>query len=228
MIPHQNDVPAAGESLPSTKVTTTEFPVTSNQLSYPEASASVVELHHQSQDTSPIELNHQSQAASFVELHHPAEVTSSGELHRPADEDTIYLTPKRRKIEQQEWKQNKRKELRQKGLPYISKRGKEISARQLKLPCSCMVMSTKCRELTNEDREATFAYLWTLTDDAKRAFINGLINHIPVKRRRVSVDVPNRFWTLEYNLKQISGETRPVCKKFFLNSTGLTNWFIQS
>lgn len=144
------------------------------------------------------------------------------------DEKSEHNISKRQKLGPTEWNQNKTKAPHETGQSCISQNGMKTPVRQMAPPCSCKSKSTNCGALTTEDRTAIFNLVGSLDCGAKRSFVSGLVQKIPVKRRRVRNGDPRRLWIFRFSLMKVSGHVIPVCKKMFFNTTALTWWFVRT
>ena len=143
----------------------------------------------------------------------------------PSIDPEVVNCPRKRKGPEN-WAQNKRKLLREAGEEYFSF-GKKRSAKAMGPRCGCTDKGVDCSNVTDEDRDEIFRYIWSLTWEGKRAFVQGLVEKEEVKRRRptASGNQSVRLHTLKYSLKSGSSRKR-VCKTMFINTTALTQWFV--
>ena len=88
-------------------------------------------------------------------------------------------------------------------------------------------------DVSDDDREKIFKYVWSLTWEQKRNFVTSLIEKDDVARRTVSRASESEvgvFWkqnTFSYFLKAAGGQRRKICRNFFLSTTGLRRWCVR-
>lgn len=144
---------------------------------------------------------------------------------------------KRRRADESKWKKVVNKEKRAKGEAYVGRKyqtgtGKfELVEKQAKIlgqRCGCKTSWTKCEDVSDTKREEIHREVWSFSWPQKQTMVKNLIHRIDVGRHRVAQsDASNRQNTLRYNLNIGSGLV-PVCKKMFLNTTGLTQHFVRA
>lgn len=127
-----------------------------------------------------------------------------------------------------EWKQNKRKILRNAGCAYVTLKTKvQKDARKIKPPCSerCKL---KCQEkLTEQDREAFFQDFWGLKDiNRQRDFISRHMTPIQRKYRYTTTQKGRQLNNAFYFTKM--GQQIRICKTFFMNTLDINNRVIQT
>ncbi|CAH0399478.1 unnamed protein product [Chilo suppressalis] len=129
-----------------------------------------------------------------------------------------------------EWKDNKRKILRNLGKAYKSRDGTFRCGKSLGPICH-----TKCRlqcltKISNEEGIMIFNRFWDLGNRERQwAFIANLV--VKQKKRRVFTDTHSRRnFTLIYRLTKIEAENQEidlsVCKKMFLNTFSISEQFV--
>lgn len=104
----------------------------------------------------------------------------------------------------------------------------ERKARELGPTCtaeSCKKSNSFfCNTFSNEERQMLFKKFWgMLTWDMRKTYVGGLVDYIPSKRRK---EDSRRKGTLVYHLKK-GTERKRVCKKMFLSTLGLGEWFVR-
>ena len=158
----------------------------------------------------------------------------------PPETDTgdCYQTPKKRskKAKPESWKQNMRKSQREKGEAYeitkslggtnhkVVKKGRSLKAR-----CTCKkTESRQCSDITEEERNTIFNKVWkNMHWDERKIFVKGLVDAVPIQRKRTATESSRRVTTFRYHLKQ-DGVRKQICKKMFLATTGLGSWSVQN
>lgn len=144
-----------------------------------------------------------------------------------ADEDTLTGNATcENSCEGREWKNLKRKRLREMGKSFECN-GKERDSKVLKEPCACKSAKMHCSDFSLSDRQSIFDHIWSLTWKEKAAYINGLVDKHQPDRRRVSSENPRKTSTLRYHLKK-DGTNLQVCRVMFLNTTALGDWFVRN
>lgn len=118
-----------------------------------------------------------------------------------------------------EWACNVQKRKFSGGEEYISKKGKVVSARIMKPPCSCRM---KCFEkLLESNRQDIFKSYWSQDKglDTKRQFIFSCVEMYPTSRSRKRDNGSNKSKqnTLNYYFT-VNGQRIKICKLMFLNT----------
>lgn len=81
----------------------------------------------------------------------------------------------------------------------------------------------RCGDICGAEREQIFQNFWEqMTWEKKRSYVRGLVDVVPVQRRRGSED-SRRSCTMFFFLK-VSGQRRKVCKHMFLSTIGIGEW----
>lgn len=130
--------------------------------------------------------------------------------------------PKKRPRNPEKWKQNIAKSLRNTGKSYISqsKSKRELPARSMKEPCTCLM---KCSEKIDETcRKEIFNSFWQLGSiELQRMFIKSCMMEIQPKYKYTNAEKPrapnNAFFF------SIGGSKIRVCKKYFINTLDITD-----
>ncbi|XP_045500057.1 serine-repeat antigen protein 5-like [Colias croceus] len=151
-------------------------------------------------------------------------------IHSPITNDAViqenFNTRKRRRVEAQ-WKQNVTKILRNSGLPYQTKSGRNISKKQMKAGCGegCRL---KCSSfLSDEIRIQIFDSYWALKDlEKQRQFIHKHIQQIEIKFRSTKAQKYRKtnyafYFEVESSLKR-------VCKTMFKNTLDINDRTIRT
>ena len=149
--------------------------------------------------------------------------------HVTPHKDARFQSPKRsdlkrkRKCTPEIWKRNVRKRNRDAGLEYVSQKGKNISARQVKA-VNCSKCRYKCSEkLTDESREQIFNAYWALQDYTRqRDFICQHVTSSQPKRSSGHKSV-----SYSYFLPSEGGNVR-VCRSFFINTLNIGKKTVQN
>ncbi|CAJ1062983.1 uncharacterized protein LOC122881504 isoform X1 [Xyrichtys novacula] len=133
------------------------------------------------------------------------------------------------------WKQNRMKQLRMEGKPYISKRKKDgatVTKAQRTIGPRCT--SSACRKASNrfcadfseEARKQLFTSFWQCMNwSQRRIYVAGLVNCDPVERTRAPWTKSRRSVSMRYHLIS-EGDRRQVCKKMFLSTLGVGEWSV--
>ncbi|XP_005098560.1 uncharacterized protein LOC101856023 isoform X2 [Aplysia californica] len=142
------------------------------------------------------------------------------------DKNEHSQTPGKRERKEEQWKCNKRKRLREMGLPYMTQRGVERPKREMKPRCFCKSKYLKCGDVTEEDRMALFKEVWDLDWKEKKTLVKGLID----RKRKLKQYTPNpnslREFTFRYYLRQGDDKVE-VCRLMFCNTMDLGSRFIR-
>ncbi|XP_029928354.1 uncharacterized protein LOC115373878 [Myripristis murdjan] len=133
------------------------------------------------------------------------------------------------------WKQNRQKQLRMEGKPYISKRKKDGATvtkdkRSMGPRCSsnaCKRASNRfCADISEETRQSLFEGFWQRMNWSQRkVYVAGLVDRDPVERTRAPWTQSRRSVSLRYHLL-VDGERKQVCKKMFLSTLGIGEWSV--
>ncbi|KAL4720099.1 hypothetical protein ACJJTC_015452 [Scirpophaga incertulas] len=164
---------------------------------------------------STVDLDFNSPISSFA-IPTPSSAVSSS-VGSPSD------CPKRRpgKIRTRnysEWKDLKRKALKNSGKAFINKKGQIVPGKKIKEPCNC---PKKCfQKLEQNCREHIFNCFWDIGRHEKQwEFILKYTRcHKP---KRIKAEGPNRTQTRVYSLPINKTETVHVCRKMFLNTLSI-------
>nr|XP_020465340.1 uncharacterized protein LOC109965575 isoform X2 [Monopterus albus] len=133
------------------------------------------------------------------------------------------------------WKQNRQKQLRMEGKPYISKRKKDgvtIIKGQRTMGQRCASSACKrasnrfCADFSEETRSDLFASFWQCMNWAERKiYVAGLVDCDLVERTRAPWTQSRRSVSMRYHLIA-SGERKQVCKRMFLSTLGIGEWSV--
>lgn len=124
-----------------------------------------------------------------------------------------------------EWKDLKRKALKNSGKAFLNKKGETVSGKTIKEPCNC---PKKCFEKLEEScREHIFNCYWYIGSHEKQwEFILKYTQcHKP---KRIKSEGPNRTQTRVYSLPINKYETVRVCRKMFLNTLSISEKTIRT
>ncbi|KAM4601049.1 uncharacterized protein ACJ7VT_020896 [Polymixia lowei] len=133
------------------------------------------------------------------------------------------------------WKQNKQKQLRMEGKPYISKRKKDgatVTKEQREMGPRCTSNACKrasnrfCADINEETRKELFEGFWQCMNWSQRKlYVAGLVDRDPVERTRAPWTQSRRSVSLRYHLL-VDGDRKQVCKKMFLSTLGIGEWSV--
>ncbi|KAJ4448821.1 hypothetical protein ANN_00212 [Periplaneta americana] len=133
------------------------------------------------------------------------------------------------------------KEKRMRGQDYAGIRKDEFGRKKLIVPRQRRIMKSRCMckhsfvngkrncsEVTEEQRKLMFDHFWNeMSWSDRKMFIKGLVDYLPVKRRRNQSESSHRSNTLHYNFV-IEGQRKSVCKVMFLNTLCLGEWSVRN
>lgn len=123
-------------------------------------------------------------------------------------------------------KRKSRKQLKEKGLSYMTISGNVKEARKLQEnPCKEGKCSRKCYEITEERRKCIFDYFWALNDVKKRDWIVQCSRPISVKRQKTKNAFSRRSISYEYFINEDEGR-RQVCQQFILKTLDISQTYI--
>ncbi|XP_068426206.1 uncharacterized protein [Clinocottus analis] len=133
------------------------------------------------------------------------------------------------------WKQNRQKQLRMEGKPYISKCKKDgttITKGQRTMGSRCTSSACKrasnrfCGDFSEETRIELFTGFWQCMNWAQRkTHVSGLVDCDPVERTRAPWTQSRRSVSMRYHL-MAGGHRKQVCKKMFLSTLGIGEWSV--
>lgn len=138
-----------------------------------------------------------------------------------APSDDLKKTKKKKRLN----KGKQRKTLRNTGKKYVTKKGVEIRAREMRAnPCVQKNCKHGCGTITDERRQNIFDHFWTLDTDRRRDWLVSNSKQECVKRKRTK-DVSRRNATFKYFINEGEGR-RQVCLTFILNTLDITQKFL--
>ncbi|XP_034553904.1 uncharacterized protein LOC117822999 isoform X2 [Notolabrus celidotus] len=133
------------------------------------------------------------------------------------------------------WKQNRQKQLRMEGKPYISKRkrdGATVTKAQRTIGSGCASSACRrasnrfCADFSEEARNQLFNSFWQCMNWSQRkTHVAGLVDCDPVERTRAPWTKSRRSVSMRYHL-MADGDRRQVCKKMFLSTLGIGEWSV--
>ncbi|XP_056237867.1 uncharacterized protein LOC130172917 isoform X2 [Seriola aureovittata] len=133
------------------------------------------------------------------------------------------------------WKQNRQKQLRMEGKPYISKRKKDgttVTKAQRTIGPRCTSSACKrasnrfCADFNEEARHDLFTTFWQCMNWSQRKiYVAGLVDCDPVERTRAPWTQSRRSVSMRYHLIA-DGDRKQVCKKMFLSTLGVGEWSV--
>jgi len=132
-----------------------------------------------------------------------------------------YRSPARRKLFRKkspkvtEWKRNKRKNQKSKGLSYVSCNGKMVSSKKME-PVDCTKCRSKCSTKISEDeRQELFDTYWNMGDyDKQRSFLCQNTTQRDTKSGKKKM----KFTSFHFTVKE---NTFRVCRNFFLKTLNI-------
>ncbi|KAJ8914399.1 hypothetical protein NQ315_017493 [Exocentrus adspersus] len=137
--------------------------------------------------------------------------TESDNGERDSCETTEKRRTRKRLRNENEWRRNKIKRLRNSGKMYKNWKNNLVSARKMRGPCTCIL---KCStKFTEENRKIVFDQYWGLGNiDRQRDFISKHVKFLPKSRCRLRADKneeiavnSRRNYTYIYNLPHLNG-----------------------
>ncbi|XP_067456786.1 uncharacterized protein [Thunnus thynnus] len=133
------------------------------------------------------------------------------------------------------WKQNRQKQLRMEGKPYISKRKKDgatITKAQRAMGPRCTSSACKkasnrfCADFSEDSRNKLFTSFWQCMNwPQRKVYVAGLVDCDPVERTRAPWTQSRRSVSMRYHLIG-DGDRKQVCKKMFLSTLGIGEWSV--
>ncbi|XP_049317002.1 uncharacterized protein LOC125779776 [Bactrocera dorsalis] len=176
------------------------------------------------EDTNHILFHSVDDPGSIEDNEAAADVEGRPSTHESGEaEENAEGRPKRaRKSLRKEWKREERKRKRNSGDSYVTRKRKPIQEKQFSnLDCKC---TKKCfNKITEEQRNKIFEAFWKIgTFSAQNAFIRGLLKPILPVRRRPTTAEKNRTSSNRFS-HNVAGETKRVCKRYFLETLKISN-----
>nr|XP_046256744.1 uncharacterized protein LOC124065407 isoform X2 [Scatophagus argus] len=133
------------------------------------------------------------------------------------------------------WKQNRQKQLRMEGKPYISKRKKDgmtITKAQRAVGPRCTSSACKkasnrfCADFSEDARNKLFTSFWQCMNwPQRKIYVAELVDCDPVERTRAPWTQSRRTVSMRYHLIA-DGDRKQVCKKMFLSTLGIGEWSV--
>ena len=153
-----------------------------------------------------------------------AQVNNGQEL----DAEKTVNRSRKRKRQEQNWKNNIRKRLRQSGREYTDVRGNTVRKREIRNKKDC---AGKCRfkcivNVSAKERKNIFDKFWSYSDSGKNAFYAKHIEKMEKKRTLTKSLKSRRAFTYEYFFYVSSTKMR-VCKSFFLSTLDISGSRLQ-
>lgn len=152
----------------------------------------------------------------------------SSAVNSPVDSPSDCTKRRRGKIRTKkytEWKDLKRKALKNSGQVFINKKGQTISGKIMKEPCN---RPKKCfQKLEESCRQHVFNCFWDIGSHEKQwEFILKFTScHKP---KRIKAEGPNRTQTRVYSLPSSKTDKVIVCRKMFLNTLSISEKTIRT
>uniref|UniRef100_A0A6P7GQ38 Uncharacterized protein LOC114345401 n=1 Tax=Diabrotica virgifera virgifera TaxID=50390 RepID=A0A6P7GQ38_DIAVI len=131
--------------------------------------------------------------------------------------------PKKRKRNENEWKKNIRKHLRNRGEEYTSVKGKTVNAKSYRFfICKC---NFNCENnFTDKTRRDIHSRFYNLKNwELQTLFIQSAIKVCPVGRKRTEKEISRRACTRKYFLKDSENHEKEVCKNVFKHTLRLSD-----
>ncbi|XP_070823274.1 uncharacterized protein [Chaetodon trifascialis] len=133
------------------------------------------------------------------------------------------------------WKQNRQKQLRMEGKPYVSKRKKDgttVTKAQRTIGPRCTSSACKrasnrfCADFSEDTRSELFTSFWQCMNWTQRKmYVARLVDCDPVERTRAPWTQSRRSVSMRYHLIA-DGDRKQVCKKMFLSTLGIGEWSV--
>ncbi|KAK3908779.1 hypothetical protein KUF71_003421 [Frankliniella fusca] len=142
---------------------------------------------------------------------------------RKSRERTISSSPvRKRKRDENLWKRNVNKTLKNSGQPYISAKGKEYDGAKMREPCSC---SMDCvHRITQEQRQEVHEKFWKLGDHERQwDFIR---SNSKCSATKSANDEENKRKVSRSYSFTVGGDKIKVCKRMFMSTLGIWDSWI--
>ncbi|XP_062529653.1 uncharacterized protein LOC134200558 [Bombyx mori] len=164
-----------------------------------------------------------------ININEPA--TKEVSLNQDIGENTTPQEEKKkgrkRKRNEESWKQNEAKTLRNAGKRYISKKNKVIKPRSVQPPCGNQCRLKCCEKITVDQRQTIFDVYWNLGQvDAQRSFIMSCITNISPRYKYTNARNPRNCNQAFHFL--VEGQSVRVCKTFFMKTLDISDRAIRT
>ncbi len=120
---------------------------------------------------------------------------------------------------------SKRKELRESGMEYTTKKGKVVPAKSLKAACTDKCLRKCSSHFTPEDRAKLFDEFWKTSKLQQKEFILKFVKKETTTRLTVAHPSRRQFSRMYFLPKE--DETIQVCQRFFLATLDITPKFLR-
>lgn len=128
---------------------------------------------------------------------------------------------RKRKINNDEWKQNKRKKLRQSGKEYISAKGTVKREKSTRAEGCLKNCTFSCKEIFDNDfRQNINKHFWKLSDKKKLAYYSKFIRRTNSKRVNKDKNL-KKLYSYKYYFEN-HGVKHRVCREFFLKTLDIS------
>ncbi|KAL0830179.1 hypothetical protein ABMA28_003636 [Loxostege sticticalis] len=134
---------------------------------------------------------------------------------------------RKRKRDEESWKQNKAKSLRNAGKQYINKKYKEIKPRSVQPPCGDKCRLKCCEKISEDQRQTIFNVYWKLGKvDAQRSFIMSCMTNITPRYKYTNASNPRNCNQAFHFI--VEGQSVRVCKTFFIKTLDISDRVIRT
>ncbi|KAM3960074.1 uncharacterized protein ACR2FA_005875 [Aphomia sociella] len=134
---------------------------------------------------------------------------------------------RKRKRNEENWKQNIAKSLRNAGKSYISKTNKAIKPRSVQPPCGDKCRLKCCKKITVDQRQTIFDVYWNIGQvDAQRSFIMSCMTNITPKYKYTNACNPRNCNQAFHFV--VEGQSVRVCKTFFMKTLDISDRVIRT
>lgn len=140
-------------------------------------------------------------------------------------ESGLHVRGRKRRRNEENWKDNKRKRAVNLGEEYLNRKGKHVPRKTIKPGCGAKCR-LRCHErIGREQRDNTFHFFWrTGSLDKRRMYV---CQNVDKKAKKTGPDSSRRSKSLAYHLT-IEGSKIHVCKKYFLDTLGISERFVST
>lgn len=187
-------------------------------------------------------------------VHTDQQVASIGEINYSNNDEIVVNIPesqsainKNKRIDKKQrmsdgWKPSVQKKKREKGREYLGRKKEndekwnyEIKKKERKIKNRCLCKDSaknkqlKCSLITERERLTIFTKFWAMSWPEKKVYIEMMVDLKETKRKRgrKNEEISRRSKTVNYYLR-VENERHRVCKKMFLGTLAIGEWFVMN
>ncbi|KAL4716699.1 hypothetical protein ACJJTC_004818 [Scirpophaga incertulas] len=164
---------------------------------------------------------------TIIEIPATTEVSLNQEISENTKPQEENKKGRKRKRNEESWKQNKAKSLRNAGKSYMSKKNKVTKPRSVQPSCGDKCRLKCCEKITVDQRQAIFDVYWNLGQiDAQRSFIKSCMTSITPRYKYTNARNPRNCNQAFHFL--VERQMARVCKTFFIKTLDISDRVIRT